>query len=181
MDTLYTIHNVAQSRFNRTARAAVGTAGRRKQHVLGGQHRIVKQRPVTITGADLLLHLDELKEKTANHLIEVRTLEGGLLVDLNLLKIVEAPEVTPPLPHPPLDSVNNDSPHVGEKIPLFPEGAAVGDTVVPSAAQEREDAEEEEEVPPPDAQALSSLPGESGEQEYVEQSGSQKKGKGRRR
>lgn len=163
MDTIYEVHSISQSRFNRAERAELGV-GRRKQFILSGQHRLVNKRPVQITEKELLEHLSDLKEKVAHHMLEVRTLDGRL-VDLATLQPAPA-EVAPPLPSPLVDTVERDTQNVGQKMPLFPDGPALDTTPATPEPTPVEAAEESAEEPAPEpGPELGEL---SAEQEYIE-------------
>lgn len=112
----YAIHSMVRSRTNRTARAQAPTHARFKQHVLTGQHRLIRGRPLVITEKTLLDHLGELREKQALNLLEVRTMEGRV-VNLNTFELGELSPV-PLAPHPRMDSLANDIP-TGIQFPRF--------------------------------------------------------------
>jgi hypothetical protein len=77
-----------------------------KQYVGKDQRRIVRGQPIRISEDVLKRDLEELRTKHANHIIEVRTLDGRL-VDLTTLEPGPSP-VIPPRPNPRLDSLAND-------------------------------------------------------------------------
>ncbi len=108
----FAVHNTVRSRFNRTLRAAAPQHHRLKQHVLPQQHRLVRGRPVIITKGQLIEHVDELRKKAEQGVLEVRTVLGNRIVDLETLKPREM-DVTPPAPNFPLDSVQKDVTNLG--------------------------------------------------------------------
>lgn len=117
---LYAIHSMARGRANRTARAAAPTHRGMVLWVGKQQSRIVRGRPLLWTKDQVLLNLDELKKLVSESKIEVKTTDGRR-VDLNTLE--SSPTLpSAPLPHPPLDSAANDSPHVGEHMPQMKGG-----------------------------------------------------------
>jgi hypothetical protein len=112
-----TIHNTSRAVEHRTHRARAAVHARKKHYLGGGAVRVLPARPLII-GRDMVLrHLEELKKKQKDRMLEVRTLDGRLF-DLTTFEIGSAAPI-PPLPHPPLDSVANDSPHVGIVIPPY--------------------------------------------------------------
>lgn len=118
LETRYQVLNTCRGRHNRTARAMLPTHRGMKLHLNGGEHRIVRARPLILTENQFQKHLIELKAKASAQLIEVRTMDGRK-VDLDTLE-ASAPQAIPPLPHPPLDSVALDkNAGMGEIIPPY--------------------------------------------------------------
>jgi len=87
------------------------------QKLGGGELSVRRACPVTITEETLKKHLEEIKAKAAQGLLEVRT-PGGELVDLATLKAAK-PAPAPPKPAPPPDSLANDKVYA-ERKPLYP-------------------------------------------------------------
>lgn len=114
----YVVHNTARSRTNRMLRAASPGKPGMKQYI-GGEHRLVRGRPVTLTDDQFAAHLEELRSKSAAGAVEVFTTDGRK-VDLTTLEAGPSAPV-PPLPNPPLDSIQNDKP-AGQFIPQMPGG-----------------------------------------------------------
>jgi hypothetical protein len=150
----YFVHNAARSRHNRSLRAAAASHQGLKQYIGGGQHRLIRGRPVALTEEKLKEYLDELKEKFAAGLIHVTTTDGHH-VDLETLEVVKGIP-SPPMPSFPTDSAANDKPW-GEKIPpyvgddqnslpaVLPEGK-LPEVLETKAAEERAAAEAEDEA-----------------------------------
>ena len=105
--TQYAVHSVVRSRHNRTERASLPHNPRRKQYIGANQHRLTHGRALIITEEYLLAHLDELREKAACQILEVRTLDGSK-VDLRTLVSTAPPKAAVTKPEFPMDSVNND-------------------------------------------------------------------------
>lgn len=116
MTTHYALHSVVRKKNFRFHRAQLGAHMKRKHFLGNGTLRLVPDRRLVISEELLMKHLDEFRQKAADHVLEVRTLDGRLF-DLMTLKAGPA-EPTPPLPHPPLDSIANDK-QVGQYIPPY--------------------------------------------------------------
>lgn len=112
---MYSVHSNVRSR-DRSKRFASIEHRRKKQHIGPTQARLMVGRPLLLSEAQLMAMLDELKVKEAKGLLEVRTPDGRR-VDLKTMTEAPAP-VSPPAPHPPLDSAANDI-NGGEKMPQF--------------------------------------------------------------
>lgn len=112
----FLVHNASRSRFNRTQRAQQPVHGGHKQYVLEGR-RLLRNRPLIISEAELDKHLEELKAKHAQGLVSVTTGDGRPF-DLTTRKVGELPPSSPP-PNKRLDSAANDKPG-GYVIPRFP-------------------------------------------------------------
>jgi hypothetical protein len=150
----YFVHNAARSRHNRSLRAAGATHQGLKQYIGGGQHRLIRGRPVALTEEKFQEYLPELKEKLAAGLIHVKTADGHH-IDLETLEVAKGIP-SAPLPKFPLDSAANDKPW-GEKIPpyvgddqnslpaVLPEGK-LPEVLEKKAAEERAVAEAEDEA-----------------------------------
>lgn len=104
----YAVHSVARSRYNRTERAQRATRARFKQYIGDQQMRLVRNRPVIITEEVLLANLEELRAKTAEHLIKVTTVDGRD-VDLETFAVAPAPPAEPKPTFKP-DSIADDKP-----------------------------------------------------------------------
>ena len=115
----YFVHNTSRSRFNRTQRAAAPEHGGHKQYI-GGEHRLVRGRPVSLTPEMFDRHLEELKAKEKVGLITV-TSPDGRPIDLETKTFKTAAPVVPPLPNKPLDSIQNDKP-AGNFVPQMAGG-----------------------------------------------------------
>ena len=123
MEDFYKIHNTVREIRTRSIRQAAPQHARMKQYV--GELRVLRGRPLTVTGATLEKHLEELKAKSAQGLVEVQTMDGRL-VNLSDMSASATPAQSP-APRPPLDSANNDkNQSVGENIPQFPGGVPLG-------------------------------------------------------
>lgn len=134
----YYLHNTSRSVHTRAQRYSAPQHGGAKQFFK--ESRVLRGRPVLITDAEILAHLNELKDKAAVGLIEVRSADGRKL-DLSTLQLEGKVTPSPLLPHPVLDSVKNDKPS-GVPMPIYPDGA-VQLLQVPPAAVEDEDADME--------------------------------------
>lgn len=153
---MYAIHSMARSRFNRVERAQLPQRARMKQYVGDQQFRLVRNRPVIMSEEMVLANLEELKEKTAGHLIKVATLDGRD-VDLSTMQAAPKP-ATEKKPEFPLDSMANDKPW---GIPMEPFGGDLDPNAMPhhvlpngetpALLEEAEEPVQEEtpEIPPP--------------------------------
>jgi hypothetical protein len=112
----YALHSVVRKTAFRTHRAMAAAHVRKKQFVGDTQMRLVPARRLLIGEDVLLRNLAEIRQKAADHILEVRTLDGRL-VDLSTLQPGPAAP-TPLLPHPKLDSVADDKP-TGQYIPPY--------------------------------------------------------------
>ena len=114
----YQLISVVRSRHNRSQRAALPQAPRRKQYVGDGMLRLAHGRPLIITEEVLRKNLAEIKEKASNHILEVRTMEGKL-VDLDTLQPLEGTATVDGDTHPQfqLDSIANDKNFPGLDMP----------------------------------------------------------------
>lgn len=124
---LYKVHSTVSKVHTRVKRMRATGPQKRAQKFVGGTITVRRERPATITEAQLLEHLDAFKKAQQEGRIEVRTITRQL-VDLNTLKAAPLP-VVPPKPHPLLDSVARDTQNVGEKMPTFMGGKAVDQQV----------------------------------------------------
>jgi hypothetical protein len=106
MEQQYMIHNVARARHNRAFRAALPQNPRMKQYVGDRVQRLVRGQPLVVSADMVRRNLQELREKNAKHILEVRTTDGRL-VDLSTLEAAP-PLAVEPKPHPRLDSLAND-------------------------------------------------------------------------
>lgn len=176
------IHNTSRSRFNRTQRAAAPEHGGMKQYI-GGEHRLVRGRPLVMTEAQIQKHLPELVAKKAQGLIDVKTADG-LSIDLKTGRTVTLAPPPAPLPNPPLDSIQNDKP-AGLNRPQIAGGLPeMGDASDPSrvpdlvagAISEDDEDEEDDGAPVPDGSEPSLL-GTSGSPTPSHGGGKKKKGK----
>lgn len=139
---LYAIHSVVRGRANRTLRASTPGSSALKQYLFGNKYRLVRGRPVKVTKQEVLANLPELKQKAKLGLVELRTMSGAK-VDLETM--VAEPERKPaPMPNVRLDSVNNDKP-IGQPMPKYPGGAAMGDPAAQRAAAKLVKSEDEDE------------------------------------
>jgi hypothetical protein len=151
---MFHIHNTSRSRFNRALRAASPEHGGHKQYI-GGEHRLVRGRPLVMSEAQIKKHLPELAAKKAQGLIDVKT-PDGLSIDLRTGRVAQPSTPSLPLPNPPLDSVQRDKP-AGNYRPQIqgglPETMGTGDPskvpdLVASAVGDEEDDETEGTEPP---------------------------------
>jgi hypothetical protein len=113
------IHNTIRSRHNRTQRAGAATHRGMKQYI-GGTHRVIRSQPLAMSEDVFKKHLEEIKAKAKQGLIQVKTRDGRL-VDLETLTPTTPVREGNPLPQPPLDSIQNDMP-AGENRPQFAGG-----------------------------------------------------------
>jgi hypothetical protein len=107
----YAVHNVVRARTNRALRAAAPAHLRLVQYVAG--RRVLRGRPLLLSGEELERLLPDLQEKAQRGAIEVRT-EGGRRVDLATL-VAEPAHAAAPAPTPPPDSLAKDD-LWGEKV-----------------------------------------------------------------
>jgi len=113
----YKLCSVVRSRHNRTQRAALPVKPRRKQYVGNEMIRLAHGRPTIITGETLQKNLEEIKDKVANHVLEVRTMDDKL-VDLETMEAIDtAAPAGETRPQFPLDSVANDKNFPGLNMP----------------------------------------------------------------
>lgn len=114
----YVIHNVAHHPKTRHIRAAAPTAIRHKQFILKTQRRLIPNKPIELTDAEVLDNLEELLSLESRGIVELRT-RSGEIVDLKTF------QVQPKLPPPPLpkfrqDSAQNDPPR-GKPVQFVPD------------------------------------------------------------
>ena len=127
------VHNMVRRIETRRARAASPRRHRFKQYLFGDpSRRLVRSRPLAITRDELVKHIEELRRRRREGLIEVKTPDGRFL-DLETLNIGRAAPV-PQQPHPPLDSVENDRP-AGVMASSMPGGMPYGDPAAARSAQ----------------------------------------------
>lgn len=141
----YQVVSTVRKPTTRMLRAASPVHHRLKQYLFNGSktptRRLVRNRAVVITEAELKLNLKELQDKCKAGILEVRTMSGRLV---NLKDMSVAPEKpVPPLPHPPLDSVANDVP-AGVHEPMFMGGATIIDPAADQVAAELAERKREE-------------------------------------
>ena len=113
---MYAIHSVTRHPKNRTHRAKLPAAMRKRQFIGPQQRRLVPARPMLMDEEELVKNLEELRQKAAARILEVRTTDGRV-VDLSTLEAAPAVH-SPPLPHRRLDSVEYDK-KVGQYIPPY--------------------------------------------------------------
>lgn len=103
----YQIHNGARDVHTRTARATRAHHKGLKQHIMNASRRLIRGRPVTVTGEELLQHIEELRAGQDEGTLYVTTLDGR---DVDLWSLAEAPAVPAPNPRPemPLDTAATD-------------------------------------------------------------------------
>lgn len=123
----------------RTLRAKQPTRARFKQYLFGDpSKRLVRNRPLRISLAELSQNIDTLAESEAAGLLSVHMADGRR-VDLKALKggyLVLGPVVpASPPPNPPLDSIANDLPS-GNPMPTYVDGTFPGDPVAERTLQE---------------------------------------------
>jgi len=112
----YTLHNVSRHVSFRSSRASAASHMRKKHYVGDTQMRLVPARPLRVSEDVIKRNIVELRQKAAQHILEVRTLDGRL-VDLETMEAAPAAPM-PLLPHPKLDSVADDK-QVGQYIPPY--------------------------------------------------------------
>jgi hypothetical protein len=155
---LFYVHNTSRGRGNRTRRAQLPSHRGLKQY-LGGELRLIRGAPLALTQEQMSKYEAELKEKILAGLIEVRTPDGRL-INFETLETLAPPEVSKPLPKPPLDSIANDKQNVGQKMPQFAGGEAhveddpnkMPDLVAKAPVQEPEGTEGGPELNGPETQ-----------------------------
>lgn len=114
--TQYVIHSVVRSVHHRTHRAKLPAAVHRKQYVGDVQARLVPGARLMVDDVWVKRNLLELRQKHADHILEVRTTDGRV-VDLTTLEPGPAAPKTP-LVNKRLDSVKYDTP-TGQYIPPY--------------------------------------------------------------
>lgn len=144
---LYYVHNTTRGRHNRTQRAGQAKHAGLKQYIGGGKYRVIRGRPVALTREQVSLHVEELAQKVAAGIFEVRT-HDGRIVDMRTGDAAPR-NASAALPRPILDSIANDTQNVGQPMPQYPGGDIEGTPgEEPSLLQDREP-----EPPPPPAPA----------------------------
>ena len=111
------LHNTTRGRGNRTLRAQAPAHLRFKQYVTNTQLRLIRGRPLLVSEDTVRANLDELRQKSQQGILELRTVDGRL-VDLSTLKAPEFFGTPSPLPNFPLDDANLDKP-AGERMTPF--------------------------------------------------------------
>lgn len=107
---------------------------RGKHYVGDNSLRLVRQRPLMVTGDWVTRHLEELREKAAWGVLEVRTLDGRAL-DLESLSVGALPPDAP-MPNFLPDSAENDKPHFGHDVEKFPGAQTIEKTMKAQAELE---------------------------------------------
>lgn len=155
------VHSGVRKRHTRLKRMQASTHPALVQHI--GGLIVRRSRPVRISEAKVAEILPQLQQAHAEGRLELRTPDGRL-VDLQSLAPVTAPEVSRPLPNPPLDSAANDKP-TGAQLPAYYEGTAISaKTTTPALVAETvadltdDDAEQEVETDPEASDAPVSTP-----------------------
>lgn len=128
-EQIYKVHSGVRKRHTKMKRRKSPGRHRLVQRLAGGAIIVRRVRPANITESQIRQHLAELQRAYDEGRAEVRTV-GGQLVDLKTMKVLESP-VSPPKPHPPLDSAALDKEHVGELQPVYPGGKAQTEEVDP--------------------------------------------------
>jgi hypothetical protein len=103
----YLIHNTTRDVTTRFMRRAAPEPPRMTLMLGGGSVRVIRNRPQVVTEGVVRRMLPELLPLELAGRLKLTNL-AGLRVDLTTFKVVEAPAVSPPLPHPPVDSAAND-------------------------------------------------------------------------
>lgn len=147
-DPTYFVHSGGRDQATRTRRGRA--AGHRfVQRLAGGAVTVRHKRPAIVTAAQLTSHLAQMQEGWSAGLLEVRTMQGGL-VDLFSGDVSVKDIVSEPAPNFPLDSAANDKNFeagVGEQLPQFEGGLAEGqEGEVPALLVDQEMAAEEAEA-----------------------------------
>jgi len=157
---VFLVHNTVRGRHNRTLRAQSPVHGGMRQHI-GGEHRLVRGRPLELTQKGLERHMKELLEKEKLGLIEVKTRDGRR-IDLSTGHIVGGP---PPavnaVPNIRPDSVAHDVNLGGHIMTQFPGDVPVQDTdpnKVPDLFKSAGGENTEEDFPPPGWEAAEGQP-----------------------
>ncbi len=128
----FVLVNTTRSLHTRAVRRAQPGRVRAKQFVGDNGVRLMRQRPVVVTGEWVTTHLGELREKSSWGVLEVRTLDGRRL-DLSELTVQAAP-VDPPQPSFLPDSAALDKPHFGHNVQKFPGAKTLEETIAAEAA-----------------------------------------------
>lgn len=115
-ETQYALHSVVRKSAFRSFRAQLPAHMRKNHRVCDQTLRLVPERRLLITETVLRKHLEELRQKCAMHILEVRTMDGRLVDLKTLTPGPAAPAVVQP--HPRLDSVAYDTP-TGQYIPPY--------------------------------------------------------------
>lgn len=156
---VYRIVSMSKSRATRPHRRAGAARGETKQYVLGGTRRLLPERDVMISHADLLAHRDELLDRSKRGLLEVRT-NDGRRVNLTTLEVGTLPP--PPTPPAPPDfsleaELRREPPKsvvpATNTVPLTPEEAS--STVAAMAGVTAEEAEPPPVLEAPEAETTS--------------------------
>lgn len=111
MPTYFKVLSTSRNRHTRQQRRLNPKHDGLIQLLGGGRFRLVRGRPLIVTEEQLLLLLDELKQKKQLGLLTVTTPDGRE-VELSNAPSPKSKSLPPPppLPHPPLDSVSRDDP-----------------------------------------------------------------------
>ena len=137
----YHVVNMVRSPATRTVRAAAPIHHRRTQHILDTQQRLIPNRPILISKADLLRNRDELINLEAQGIAEVREI-GGRKLDLASLA-VKAAIPTPPARTPRDNSIAADAPK-GEAF--FPAPGQPGSDLLVAKQEAKRAAQEDPTV-----------------------------------
>ncbi|MFA5436061.1 MAG: hypothetical protein WC372_08500 [Candidatus Neomarinimicrobiota bacterium] len=154
-ETQYLIHNTTRGVETRFQRRAAPEPPRMTLMLGGGTVRVLRNRPQAVTESLLQRMLPELTKLEAAGRLKVTTL-AGLRVDIQTFRVVEAPAVSPPLPHPPLDSATRDkNENVGDVIPRHGDPKFIPQSTelpLPAAARGLSVGPVEDELPSPAAE-----------------------------
>jgi hypothetical protein len=127
-DPRFKVVNTVRSRHNRVQRMQHPVSARLKQHIGAGEHRVLRGRPLILTGGQIEKHLKEIGEKARMGLIQVQTMDGRI-IDPESLRVSSPkytagpPQASVPVPNRLLDSANRDkNTGIGENIPQMPGG-----------------------------------------------------------
>lgn len=156
----YNVHNSTKDPALRTLRASRPTHDGHKQFITKAQIRLIRNRPVRLSEEQLLSNLAELKEKAAQGLLVVKTIDGR---PVNLDTLTPGVKAVPAdvRPNPPPDSVANDMQNVGIPMPRFQGGLAAppaklpdmgGEFDIPPPPVQLQEIEEQEEVSEDDSE-----------------------------
>jgi hypothetical protein len=116
MTVHYALHSVVRKKDFRFHRAGLPEHMARKHYLVNGTLRLVPERRLLISEDMLKQNLEEIRQKAAQHILEVRTVDGRL-VNLDTFEALPGAPI-PPLPRPRLDSVADDV-QVGQYIPPY--------------------------------------------------------------
>ena len=122
VNTARSVHTRATRRANPTGKGGL------KQHIGGGEHRVLRGRPLILSGRQIEKHIEEIGAKARAGLVQVHTMDGRVIPAESLrarpnLPDAPAEQPSPKMPVKRLDSAKDDKNlGIGEELVQMPGG-----------------------------------------------------------